>query len=127
MMSSHVDVSTRSHDCGEPESSKSKVSPDFPELLHIERLVFEPIARFSKGSVKHLTINPNAKAAQNYSIFKYLAQIPCDMSMLEVLPSCPTQRSALLTTIEAIDMRNSLVFTFDMSNIKKILPHHMAF
>lgn len=32
-----------------------------------------------------------------------------------------------LTTIGAIDPKNSLIVTFDMSNIKKRLPHHMAF
>lgn len=33
----------------------------------------------------------------------------------------------MLTPIDAIDLKNSLIVTFDMSNIKKRLPHHMAF
>lgn len=47
--------------------------------------------------------------------------------MLEVLQSCHAQRSAFLTTIEAIDPKNSHVITFDMSSVKKRLIHHMAF
>ena len=49
------------------------------------------------------------------------------MSALEVLQSCPAQRSALLTAIGAIDPKNYLLITFDMTNFKKRLPHHMAF
>ena len=43
------------------------------------------------------------------------------MSALEVLQSCPAQHSALLTTIGAIDPKNSLLITFDMTNFKKRL------
>jgi len=49
------------------------------------------------------------------------------MSTLEVLQSCPVQRSALLIAIKVVDSKNSLVITFDMSNIKKRLPHRMDF
>ena len=49
------------------------------------------------------------------------------MSALEVLQSCPAQRSALLTALGAVDPKNSLMITFDMTNFKKRLPHHMAF
>jgi len=49
------------------------------------------------------------------------------MSTLEVLQSCPTQRSALLSKINVVDPKNSLVLTFDMLNVKKRHPHHMAF
>ena len=49
------------------------------------------------------------------------------MSALEVLQSCPSQRSALLTAIGAIDPKKSLMITFDKSNFKKRLHHHMAF
>lgn len=62
MMSSHVDVATRSHDYGEPKSSKAKVTLDVPESLHIERPVVDPIPWMSKGSTKCSTINPNARA-----------------------------------------------------------------
>ncbi|MCY6524812.1 hypothetical protein, partial [Actinobacillus pleuropneumoniae] len=40
-----------------------------------------------KGSAKRATINPNARAAQNYSIVEDLGQSPCAMSALEVLQS----------------------------------------
>jgi len=49
------------------------------------------------------------------------------MSSLEVLLSCHTQRSAFLTVIEAIDLKNSLLITFDMSSANKRFPHHMDF
>ena len=71
-----------------------------------------------KGSSKCTTINPNAKATQNYSFVEDLAQIPCVISALEVLQSCPTQRNAFLTTIRAVDPNNSLMITFDMSSLK---------
>jgi len=95
--------------------------------LHIERLSVDSIARIPKGSAKRATINPNARAAHNYSIVEDLAQSPCAMSALEVLQSCPAQQSALLLVIGAVDPKNSLVLTLDMLNVKKGLPHHMTF
>ena len=56
-----------------------------------------------------------------------LAQIPCPMLVLEVLQSCPTQRSTFLLIIEVVDPKNYLMLTFDMSNVKKRLLHHMDF
>ena len=49
------------------------------------------------------------------------------MLALQVLQSCLAQCSALLTAIGAVDPKKSLVITFDVSNFKKILPHHMDF
>jgi len=72
-MSSHVDIATVSHDYGEPKSHKAKVSPNVPQPLHNERLVVDPTPQMSEVSAKHLTINPNSKATQRYSIFEYLA------------------------------------------------------
>ena len=43
--------------------------------------------------------NPNARAAQNYSIVEDLAQTPCVMSALEVLQSCPAQQNTLLSIL----------------------------
>ena len=74
-MSTHVNVATRSHDYGELESCKAKDAPDVSESLHIERPVVESIPQISKCSVKCSTINPNARAAQNYSIVENLGQI----------------------------------------------------
>ena len=117
----------KSCDYGEDESLKAKGAPDATEPLHIMNSIVEPIPRMPKAYTKHKTINPNSRAAQNYSIVEDLAQSPCAMSALEVLQSFPSQRSAMLTTIGAVDPKNSLVITFDMSNFKKRLPHHMAF
>ena len=126
-MSAHADIAPRSCDYGEAESLKAKGVPDGTEPLHITRPTVEPIPQMPKASTKCTTINPNARDAQNYSVVEDLAQSPCAMSALEVLQSCPAQRSALLTAIGAVDPKNSLVITFDMYNFKKRLPHHMAF
>ena len=122
-----MDIATRSLDYGGEESLKARDAPDATEPLHITRPTVEPIPRMPKASTKRTTINPNARAAQNYSIVEDLAQSPCAMSALEVLQSCPAQRNALLTAIGDVDPKNSLMITFDMSNFKKRLPHHMAF
>lgn len=127
MMSAHDDIATKSSAYGEYESSKAKGAPGSSEPLHIERLVVEPIPRMSKGYTRHTIINHNAKEAQNYSIVEDIAQSPCAMSALEVLQSCPTQRSAFLTVIRVVDPNKYLTITFDMSNLKKILPHLIAF
>jgi len=37
MMSTHVNVATRSHDYGEPKSFKANTAPNVSKLLHIER------------------------------------------------------------------------------------------
>jgi len=127
MMISHIGIAMGACDHSESETSKAKYVPETTEPLHIERPSIESIPRIPKGSTKRSTINPNARAAQNYSIVEDMAQIPCAMLALEVFQSCPTQRSALLLEIGAIDPKNSLVLTFDMLNVKKRLPHHMAF
>ena len=51
--------------------------------LQIEKL--EPQPRILKGVLKHSTHNPNARAAQNYSIVEDLGQTPCAMLALDVL------------------------------------------
>ena len=60
IMSSHVDIATRSHDYGEDESLKAKGTPDSVEPLHIKKPSIEPIPQMSKASSKRTTINPNA-------------------------------------------------------------------
>jgi hypothetical protein len=50
----------------------------------------EPPPRILKGVLKRSTHNPNARAAQNYSIVEDLGQTPCAMSALEVLQTCPS-------------------------------------
>lgn len=118
MMGSNVHVATRSRDYGEAETSKDKTAPKNTDL-HIERPPVETIPWIPKCSSKRASINPNARAAQSYSIVEDLAQIPCAMSALEVLQSRPAQQSALLSAIGAVDPTNSLVLTFEMLNVKK--------
>ena len=72
MMGSNVHVATRSRDYGEAETSKDKTVPGSTDL-HIERPPVEIIPRIPKGSAKRAMINPNARAAQNYSIVEDLA------------------------------------------------------
>ena len=122
-----MDVATRSRDYGGEESSRAKEVPDATEPLHITTPTVEPIPRMPKASTKHTMINPNDRATQNYSIVEDLAQSPCAMLALEVLQSCSAQRSALLTALGAVNPKNSLMITFDMTNFKKRLPHHMDF
>ena len=126
MMGSNVHVATRSCDYGEAKTSKDKTVPRSTDL-HIERPPVETIPRITKGSAKRATINPNARATQNYSIVEDLAQIPCTISSLEVLQSCLAQQSSLLSVIGIVDPSNSLVLTFNMLNVKKLLLHHMDF
>ena len=59
--------------------------------LQIESLVLDLVLRPPKASIKWATHNPNARAAQNYSVVEDLAQAPCAMSVLEVLQSFPEQ------------------------------------
>lgn len=119
MMSSHINVTARACDYGESKTSKAKSIPEAMRPLHIEQPSIESIPQIPKGSAKRSTINPNSRVAHNYSIIEDLAQIPCAMSALEVLQSCPTQRSAFFLEIGVVDPKNSLVLTFDMLNIKK--------
>ena len=84
MMSAHADIAMRSRDYGGEESSKAKDIPDATESLHITNPTVEPIPQMLKASTKCTTINPNARAAQNYFVVEYLAQSPCAMSALEV-------------------------------------------
>lgn len=85
MTSSNVNVATQSWDYGEVETSKDKSIPGTTDPLHIERPFVESIPWIPKGSAKCTTINPIARASQNYSIVEDLAQSPCTMSALEVL------------------------------------------
>jgi hypothetical protein len=91
MMKSNLNLKTRARDYGNPESAKKdKEYLNSSNSLHIEKLMGDPIPLIPKGVYKWSSHNSNARAAQNYSIFEYLAQIPCAMSALEVLQSFPS-------------------------------------
>lgn len=49
------------------------------------------------------------------------------MLALEVLQSCPTQRSTLLTEMRVAKTRNYLLIMFDTSKFKPRIHHHMYF
>ena len=71
--------------------------------------------------------NPDARAAQHYSIVEDLAQAPSAMSTLEVLQSFPSQRNSLLSAIGGIDLANSDLITFDLEGHSPRLPHQISF
>jgi hypothetical protein len=70
------------------EKGKEAVNPYVP--LHIEKTMGETMTCIPKGAFKKAFHNPNARAAQNYSVVEDLSQTPCTMSTLEVLQSYPS-------------------------------------
>ena len=91
--------------------------------LQIERLVSDSVLRPPKASIKRATHNHNARAAQNYSVVEDLAQAPCAMSVLEVLQSCPIQRSTLLSVLGVQDPSNSNIISFSTQGKPRLPPH----
>ena len=97
--------------CGWP------TSPPVSGPLEIEKPSAEPVVRPpSKGVLRRSSYNPNAHAAQHYSIVEDLAQVPSAISALEVIQSFPSQWKALLSTIGGIDPADSSLLTFDLEN-----------
>jgi hypothetical protein len=80
-----------------------------------------------KGAFKKYSHNPNARAAQNYSVVEDLSQTPCAMSALEVLQSCPSQRKALLAALGSAETCNLGMIMLDTTDLKPHLPYHVAF
>jgi hypothetical protein len=74
-----------------------------------------------------LVFNPQARAAQNYSIFEDLSQAPSTMSALEVLQSCPIQWKALLKDIGGINPTDMNLIIFDLEDHIPRLPPQLAF
>ena len=79
----------------QPSPGKEPDPPGTP--LRIEKPANKPEAapRIPKGVLKHSGHNPNARAAQNYSVVEDLGHTPCAMSALEVLQSCPSQKEGV--------------------------------
>ena len=69
----------------EPPSSQPDTS------LHIEKPRQDIVIRPLQSTLRKTAHNPNARAAQHYSIVEDLDQAPCAMSTLEVLQTCPMQ------------------------------------
>ena len=105
-----------------PEKGKAIGEPSNP--LTIEKPA-KLMPKIPKGVLKKTLHNPNARAAENYSVVKYLAKNPCAMSALELLQSCPAQRDALLAALGSMDS-SSLMAKFNLSDVKIHLPYHVA-
>jgi hypothetical protein len=82
----------------------------------------ETLTRIPKGAFKKSSQNPNARAAQNYSVVEDLSQTPCAMSALEVLQTCPAQRKALLTALDSTETCNPSTIMLDTTDLKPRLP-----
>jgi hypothetical protein len=128
MVDVKIDVATRSRYYSSKQTIPGLESPPpAPETTTLQIEKPEPQPRISKGVLKHSTHNPNARAAQNYFIVEDLGQIPCALSALEVLQTCPSQRNALLSTLGALEPSGSKLIKFDITNVKPRLPYHVAF
>jgi hypothetical protein len=91
MMKGDAFISTRAHDYSKPRMSEKGKEAELPSLpLQIEKALGETMTLIPKGAFKKASHNPNARAAQNYSMVEDLSQTPCAMSALEVLQSCPS-------------------------------------
>jgi hypothetical protein len=121
-------ITTRAHDYSKPSASEKGKEAEIPSLpLQIEKTLGETMTCIPKGAFKKASHNPNARAAQNYSVVEDLSQTPCAMSALEVLQSCPAQRKALLTALGSTETCNLGTIMLDTTDLKPRLPYHVAF
>jgi hypothetical protein len=121
-------ITTRVNDYSKPITSEKGKKDELPYLpLQIKKTLGETMTRIPKGSFKKASHNPNAIAAQNYSVVEDLSQTPCAMSALEVLQSYPTQRKALLIALGSNETCNSGTIMLDTTDLKPHLPYHVAF
>jgi hypothetical protein len=128
MVKSDAFITTRAHDYSKPSAPEKGKEAEIPSLpLQIEKTLGETMTRIPKGAFKRASHNPNARAAQNYSVVEDLSQTPCAMSALEVLQSCPAQRKALLTALGSTETCNPGTIMLDTTDLKPRLPYHVAF
>jgi hypothetical protein len=128
MVKSDAFIMTRAHDYSKPSASEKGKEAEIPSLpLQIEKTLGEKMKHIPKGVFKRASHNPNARAAQNYSVVEDLSQTPCAMSALEVLQSCPAQRKALLTALGSTENCNPGTIMLDTTDLKPRLPYHVAF
>ena len=80
-----VQTQAKNYEASENEPKCKEPLATSTNPLQIEKPTSYLVLRPPKASIKRATHNPNARAAQNYSIVEYLAQAPCAMSTLEVL------------------------------------------
>jgi hypothetical protein len=121
-------ITTRAHDYSKPSASEKGKEANLPSLpLQIEKTLGETMTHIPKGAFKKDSHNPNARAAQNYSVVEDLSQTPCAMSALEVLQRCPAQRKALLIALGSTETCNPSIIMLDTTDLKPCLPYHVAF
>ena len=104
-----INVTTQANTYDTPlgDQSKGKVvyqcssstPPPSSNPLQIENPIYDATLCPPKSIIRKATFNPNSRAAQNYNIIKYLAQVPYAMSSLKVLQHCPSQHRTLLSSI----------------------------
>ena len=126
-----VELQTRAKIYGNPtidtQEPGTSSNPPPTNDLHIKRPTADPVSRPPKGTLRRMTHNTSARAAQNYNIVEDLVQAPLAMFSLEVLQTCPAQRKALLLVIGRIDPQDSTLAIFDMEKAKPRLSHQFAF
>jgi hypothetical protein len=108
-----------------PISPETNPTPMAPPLV-IPRPPTEPPLRIPCIPLRRNVHNPQARAAQNYSLVDDLAQSPAAMSVLEVLQTCPTQWKSLLFALRAVDRADTRLITFDLDSCKPHLPAAVA-
>jgi hypothetical protein len=127
MVNVKIDISTRSRDYRSSEASTILEAPPPPPEMNLQIEKPEPPPHILKGVLKHSTHNPNTRGTQNYSIVEDLGQTPCEMSALEVLQTCPSQRNALLSTLGSLDPSGLKFIKFDVTEMKPCLSYHVSF
>jgi hypothetical protein len=128
MVKSDAFITTRAHDYSKPSAPEKGKEVEIPSLpLQIEKTLGETMMHIPKGAFKRDSHNPNARAAQNYSVVEDLSQTPCAMSTLEILQSFPTQRKALLTALGSTETCNPRTIMLDMTDLTPRLPYHVMF
>jgi hypothetical protein len=121
-------ITTRAHEYSKPSASEKGKEAENPSLpVHIEKTLGEMMTHIPKGVFKRASHNPNARAAQNYSVVEDLSQTPCAIFALEVLQSFPAQRKALLTALGSTKTCNPGTIMLDTTDLKPRLPYHVAF
>jgi hypothetical protein len=127
MVDAKVHVATQSRDYISSQAipGLESLPPPLEVNLQIEKP--NPPPRIPKRVLKHSNHNPNARAAQNYSIIEDLGQTPCAMSTSEVLQMCPSQRNALLSSLGALEPNGSKFINFDVIDVNPRLPYHVDF
>ena len=125
MMKVDVNIQTRSknYETSRNEPKGKELMGTSANPLQIERPTSYLVLIPPKSSIKRTMHNPNARAAQNNNIVEDLAQAPCAMFILEVLQSCPVQRSTLLSALGIQDPGSSDAISFSTQGKPQLPPH----